>query len=218
VAGYLCQFLGAALTESAKLAVLVNANIILVPILSYLWLHESLNYRKVGGMVVGVVGLFLVTTGGFFLVLVEGELVGNLISLGAGFFWAFYIVISRKVMAKESSEYKPLNLSLTTTVLSFFFLIPLVFLYYTSFSSAIFLLTFPWWELIYLGIICTTIAYSFFYFGMKSVSATNTTYILLLETVVGVFLGIFIGSELFTIFTAIGAALVLTSIIIINVF
>jgi len=175
-----------------------------------------MNYRKVSGMVVGVLGFILVTTGGFFIVLVEGELAGNLISLGAGIFWAFYIVISRKVMAKQDSEYKPLNLSLTTTILSFVFLIPLLFLYYNSFSSAIFLLTFPWWELIYLGIICTTVAYTFFYFGVKTVSATNTTYILLLETVVGVFLGIFFDNDVFTIFAAIGAGLVLVSIIIIN--
>ena len=217
VGGYFFQFLGAALTESAKLALLVNANIILVPILSYLWLHESMNYKKISGMVIGILGLFLVTTGGFFIPLMEGELMGNLISMCGGLCWAVYIVLSRKVLAQKDTEYTPLNLSLTTTVLSFVFLIPLLFIYYTPFTSALSLPSFPWWELVYLGIICTTIAYAFYYIGVKSVSATKTAYILLLETVIGVFLGIFVGAEIFTMFTGIGAGLVFTSIIVINV-
>lgn len=216
IGGYLFQFLAAAYTDSAKLALLVNANIILVPLLSYRWLHETINYRKIGGMIIGVVGLFFVTTGGLFIGLLEGELFGNLISLFGGVSWAFYILLSRKVMAEENTRYKPLNLSLITTFLSFIFLIPLSLVFYIPFTSAVLDATFPWWELTYLGVLCTTIAYWLFYVGIKSVSATNTTYILLLETVLGVFIGIVIGSELFTIFTAIGAGLVFLSIIIIN--
>ncbi len=217
VGGYFFQFLGASLTESAQLALLVNANIILVPILSYIWLNESLNYKRIGGMVVGIIGLLLVTTGGFFITLISGELLGNLISLGAGICWAVYIVLSRKVLSKENSEYKPLNLSLITTFLSFVILIPLLFVYYTPFTNIITNAVFPWWEMIYLGIICTTVAYTLYYFGIKSVSAIKTTYILLIETVLGVFLGIFIGNEVFTIFTVVGAILVFLAIIIINI-
>lgn len=216
VGGYFFQFLGASLTESANLALLVNANIILVPVVSYFWLNESLNYRKIGGIVIGVIGLFFVTTGGFFVTLLEGELIGNLISIGAGICWALYILLSRKVLRPKDSEYAPLNMSLITTVLSFAFLIPLLFVYFTPLTSSLLLPSFPWWEFIYLGIVCTTIAYSFYYLGVKTVSATKTTFILLLETIVGVFLGIYVGLEVFTIFTAIGAGFVLVSIIIIS--
>lgn len=210
--GYIFQFLAASFTESARLALLVNASIILVPILSYLWLHESMNYRKISGILIGVIGLGLVTRASL-----EGELVGNLISLLGGICWALYIVLGRKILAQEDTEYTSLNLSLTTTVLTFVFLIPLLFIYYTPFTTAFTIPSFPWWELVYLGIVCTTIAYSLYYIGLKSVSATKTTYILLLETVLGVFLGIILGAEIFTIFTVIGAALIFASIIIINV-
>ncbi len=216
VGGYFFQFLGAALTESAKLALLVNANIILVPILSYLWLHESMNYRKVGGMMMGVVGLFLVTTGGLFGPIVEGELVGNLISMCGGLCWAVYIVLSRKMLAQQEAEYKPLNLSLVTTFLSFVVLLPLLFIYYGPLTAIVFQPSFPWWELVYLGIICTTLAYIFYSIGIKLVSATNACYLLLAETIVGVFLGIFVGGDLFTVYTIIGTVLVFASIIVIN--
>ncbi len=176
-----------------------------------------MNYRKISGIVIGTVGLFLVTTGGFLITLLEGELFGNLISLCAGICWGVYIVLSRKVLAQKDTKYAPLNLSLTTTILSFLFLIPLLFIYYTPFSSTIYLPSFPWWEFIYLGIVCTTIAYSFYYIGIKSLSATKTAYLLLIETVLGVFLGILLGNEIFTVFTAIGAALVFTAIIVINI-
>ncbi len=216
IAGYLCQFLGALTTGSAKLALLVNTNVIVVPIVSYFVLQESLNNRKLSGIASGIIGLILITSGGFFSSLLEGELIGGIFSMCSGIFWGFYIVLTRKVLSSSNTPFKPLNLSLTTTILSFLFLIPLIPLYFNSLFSIPAISSGIWAELVYLGIICTTVAYTFYCIGLKSMPAVNATFILLLETVVGVFLGIVFRHELFTLFSIIGAVLIIAAMIIIN--
>jgi drug/metabolite transporter (DMT)-like permease len=134
----------------------------------------------------------------------------------SGIFWGFYIVLTRKVLSSSNTPFKPLNLSLTTTILSFLFLIPLIPLYFNSLFSIPAISSGIWAELVYLGIICTTVAYTFYCIGLKSMPAVNATFILLLETVVGVFLGIVFRHELFTLFSIIGAVLIIAAMIIIN--
>ncbi|MHA1649091.1 MAG: DMT family transporter [Candidatus Helarchaeota archaeon] len=216
IGGYFFQFLGATWTISSKIALLINATAIFVPIISYFLLKENFNYKKVVGIFIGVIGLIFLTTGGNFQTLLEGEFLGDLFCLIGGLFWAFYIVLSRKLLHDGKTDYKPLNIALSTTILSFIFLIPLV-PFYSGFLSPTFTFTLQiWLELLYMGTFCTVLAYILYFAGMRSISATSAAFILLLEPTIAVILGIILLSEVFAIFSIIGAFLILGAIIIVN--
>ncbi|HUY00760.1 MAG TPA: DMT family transporter [Candidatus Deferrimicrobium sp.] len=218
--GLFFQFIAATLTVSHKLALLVNCHVIFVPFISYLMLKERLNYKRIIGIIIGIIGLILLVTGGNFQTLLEGELLGDIYCLIAAVFWAFYIVLTRKLFYKNEenskSIYKPLNLSLITTILSFILLLPLIPFYFSTFGITQSFTLNIWLQFLYLGIICSTFAYLLYFYGLKSISATNASFILLVEPTVAIILGILILSEVFLIFSIIGASLIITSIAILS--
>jgi len=107
-------------------------------------------------------------------------------------------------------------LSLVTTILSFLFLLPFVPLFISSFALFSSIIILSWLELIYLGLLTTTIAYTLYYFGLKSISATKSAFILLLEIIIAIFIRIFIRGEIFNIFHILGVVLIIIVIIIVN--
>jgi len=218
IGGYFFQFWGAALTESAKMALLVNSTSILVPIIAYFLIKENLNYKKILGLCLGFSGLVFLTTGGDFQTLFQGEFIGDLLCFAGGVFWALYIVLSRKVLIKKDEGYQPLNLSLITTMFCFLFLFPLIPLYSTSFLLYPSITTDLWLDLIYLGLFANTIAYTLYYIGLKSISASKSAFILLLEVVIASLIGILLRGEIFNTFHIFGAILIIAAIIIINLY
>ncbi|MDD1776679.1 MAG: DMT family transporter [Candidatus Helarchaeota archaeon] len=218
VGGYFFQNLGATITGSAKIALLVNSTSFMVPIISYFILKEIFNYKKGIGLVVGFSGLFFLTTGGDFQTLLQGSIIGDLFCLLGGLCWALYIVFSRKLLIQKDEGYQPLNLSFVTIMLSFLFLFPLIPMYLTSFAQITSITADLWLELTYLGIFTTTIAYTLYYIGLKSISATKSAFILLLEVVFATLIGILLIGEIFNIFHIFGAILIIAAIIIINLY
>jgi len=218
VCGYFFQFWGATLTESAKISLLVSSNSILVPIFAYFLIRENLNYKKLIGLSLGFIGIVFLTTGADFQTLLQGEFIGDLLCLTGGIFWALYIVLSRKVLIEKDVVYQPLNLSLITTMFCFLFLLPLIPFYSTSFFLYPSITTDLWLDLIYLGLFASTIAYTLYYIGLKSISASKSAFILLLQVVIATLIGTLLNGEVFNPFHIIGAILILAAIIIVNLY
>ena len=57
---YLFQFLGIHLTNAPTASVLINTNVIFIAILSGLFLHETLTRKRVTGIVLSFIGVFVI--------------------------------------------------------------------------------------------------------------------------------------------------------------
>ncbi|MHA1266267.1 MAG: DMT family transporter [Candidatus Helarchaeota archaeon] len=220
--GYFFQFLGASFTGSARLALLVNSTAILVPLIAHFMIQEDLTYKRVGGMFLGFGGIFFLTAGGSFENLWSGQFIGDMFALLGGTSWAIYIVLSKKMFLPETYKkfrFTPINLSLTTNIFAFIFMIPLLPIYYHVMIGTIHLISLDiWLQLIYLGLFATTLAYTFYYFGLKEISATRAAFILLLEVIIATFLGLLVRNELFNLFHIGGAILIILAILIISLY
>ena len=77
--GFALQFKGQTLTTAGKAALFVNSSTILVAVASRFVFRERLAPAKVAAIVVGMIGVLLVTTGGVFRLTVGPELTGDLL-------------------------------------------------------------------------------------------------------------------------------------------
>lgn len=196
--GFLLQYLGIDRTTAIKSSLLVNINLIFVMILSHYYLGERATPRKLLSVAGGIVGIFLLVTEGDFDVLHTGTLAGDLIVLMSGFTWAWYIVISRKVMSNGTDifEVNYILMLLTAAVLLPFgigasFEVSRTGLYY----------------ILYVAFFCTTIPFLLWTYGLKTISATTSSVLATGEVVFATLMGAVILGERLNAYGIAGAAI-----------
>jgi len=100
--GFVAQYFALDLTVATKAALITNLSLIFVAPMSYLWLRERFTPVKVGALLAVIPGVLLLTTGGNLGSLRGSEFLGDMLSLLAGLSWAFYIIISKRVLRSFS--------------------------------------------------------------------------------------------------------------------
>ncbi|MHC1604755.1 MAG: DMT family transporter [Candidatus Methanofastidiosia archaeon] len=104
--GFLFQYLGLDLTTAIKTSLLININLIFVMTISHFYLGEVITPRKLFSVAGGVIGIFLLITGGDLTALKSGYLLGDIMVLLAGFSWSVYIVLSRKIISEGADIFE----------------------------------------------------------------------------------------------------------------
>ncbi|MDD5503077.1 MAG: EamA family transporter [Candidatus Thermoplasmatota archaeon] len=192
---YFLQFIAQDYTTPAKAALLVNLNNILVAFLSVWMFGEKLGISKKAAIILGVVGVFLVTTKGDISVLRTGggtELIGDALALVAGIAWAFYIVLMKKYVS--SGERNISQLTACVFVYTAIAILP-AFLISGGLSAVPLISTNGWIAIIYTAIFCTIAAFVLWSYGLRKISATASSVMLLMEIVSAFFLSIALGLE-----------------------
>ena len=213
--GYLFESMGQELTTSGKASLLVTTSIIYVVIFGALWLNEKFSKVKVIGVAMGISGIVFLTIFQDINSLLGGSLIGDLLCAAAGAVWGFYIIISKHYM-KNDDKFNTLSVNFGVTFYSsLMYLIPSFFFmqYIIVFSFNFIYLVY----VIYLGVICTILAYIFYYKGLEEIEATTSNIILLSQIVVAILLGLFFLNENITLFFIIGSALIVGAVILINI-
>lgn len=101
-------------------AVLLSLASIYVLILAYILFKEKITFKKVICMVLAIFGCILMT-GIFEISITDIPLFGIFSSIGAGLFWAFYIIVSKKSVENENH---PLTILFYTIIIITLVLIP----------------------------------------------------------------------------------------------
>jgi drug/metabolite transporter (DMT)-like permease len=212
--GFLGQFVGQTMTNATKTALLVNLNLITVALLSTLFLNERFNKLKGFAIVLSLTGVFLLTTNGNLAQLTTGEFIGDMFALCAGFSWALYIVSNKTIITKMDIDIVPLTACVmitTTTIMLPFTLI------FGGFSPGNFSIDYHGiGYIIYLGVFCNVIPFTLWTYGLKHLSATNSTILLLVEVLVAAILGFLLLQEYLTLIGALGGGFIIIAIFIIN--
>lgn len=179
-----------------------------VTILSYLFLKESLTLTKMIAVLGTIMGCMLIAG------LTAGEskitLLGVLTGLGSGLGYALYTIFGKFALKK----YQPFTITLYTFIVASAALIPATQLW----KKLDVLVNVQ--VLLYgigLGLIPTVLAYFLYTWGLEKTEGSKAAIIATVEPVVATLLGVLLYEERLGFFQIIGALLILSSVIIVNI-
>jgi drug/metabolite transporter (DMT)-like permease len=210
-AGYLLQYVGMPYTTAAKAALFINLSAMWVAIMSPKLLGEHFSMKKVVGVIFGFVGIIFVSTNLDFGSLSQGQVLGDILLIISGLSWAIFMIYNKKlVMTSNSDTFQSMTWILLFT---FFSIIPFTILAGPGFFS---LSPVAWLGIFWTAIVCWVIPYYLWLEGLKYLSSSVASMLLLSEIVMAVILSIFVLKEPITIFSTIGALSIVIAIALVS--
>jgi drug/metabolite transporter (DMT)-like permease len=207
--GLLLQNVGLTYTTASNTVLLVDINVVIVAVLAALILKEHLNRRTVIGLVLGMAGVALIATKGDISSLGGGSLIGDMLVFAAGVAWALYIVFTTKELRKG---YQLVHFTSAMILLTAVFAVPIGLFMAEDLSVGVGGVSLA----LYTGIFCTTVAFMLYNVGLRSLGATTTSIILLVEMVFGLLFSFVLLGERPDLVTVMGGSLILLAIAVIS--
>jgi drug/metabolite transporter (DMT)-like permease len=204
--GFMAQYVGLNYTTASKTALLVDINVVAVAFISYFVFRERISRKQTAGIFLGMLGVVCLTAEGG-LSLNGSEFLGDMLVFLAGWGWAFFIVLNKKML----SEHNAIEISSAAITTSTVWLaLPVAWLYmngadFTMEAEA-------WVAIVYLGVFCTSVAMLLWAKGLEWVSATSSATIMLLEVITALAISMSLLGEALSLFSIIGAGFVLVAI------
>lgn len=204
------QYWGMQRTTSTNAALLVTINVVIVALLSVLVLKERLGAKLLLAVTLGCIGVVLVTGGNDILrsgvgaILKSGTLLGDLLCMGAGVIWAVCIILYKKALASKAFPLSPETLAGGATITTLPPILAVSIFY--SWRGATDLLVMALAG--YLALFCTIVAFLLWLKGLRTMSVTATSVIVLLELLFAALLGALILGERLSSVSSLGAALI----------
>jgi drug/metabolite transporter (DMT)-like permease len=208
-AGFVLQYVGISYTTATRTALIVNSNVAFTALLGWVMLHEPIGFGGFVALPLALLGVFLLTTGGDLSTLAGGQAFGDLLVLMSGLVWSVFLVLNKEMVLEEDSSVSQMAawVMLVTTIS-----IAPVALVFGKVSNVA-LSWEAWAAIAYTAVICTVIPYLLFTKAQRSVSATLSALVLLIEVIVAIVSSALILGEQFAIGSGLGAVLVCVSIL-----
>ena len=211
-AGYLLQYAAMGYTSVAKAALFINLSAMWVAILSPILLSESFSRKKIIGVLFGLAGIVFVSTNLDFSTLGEGQLIADLMLIVSGVAWALFMIYNKKlIMHSTSATFQWMTWVLLFTL---FTIAPFAGLAGQGFFA---LSGWAWAAIVYTAIVCWVIPYYLWLEGLKHLSASTSTILLLSEIVVAVVASVLVLKEPVTVFSTVGALLIIIAIALVSI-
>ena len=210
--GYLLQYVAMNYTSAAKAALFINLSAMWVALLSPKLLGESFSKKKVVGVLFGLLGIVFVSTNLDFSTLGQGQLIADFMLICSGIVWAVFMIYNKKfVMRSTSATFQSMTWVLVLTLVT---IVPFTVLAGSQFFE---LTISAWLAIFWTAIICWVLPYYLWLEGLKHLSASTSTVLLLSEIVVAVILSIVTLREPVTLFSTIGAFFIVVAIALVSV-
>ncbi|HRR55030.1 MAG TPA: EamA family transporter, partial [Candidatus Methanomethylicus sp.] len=178
--GFVMEIFGLNFTTATNASLLVNVNVVFMAIFSALLLGERIRPRAKVGIVIGLVGVFLITTGGDITTIFGGTVMGDMIIFAGGVVWAYSMIYNKKAATQLRMTAMEVTESMTLTSA----LTVLPFLAFSSFSFSPTPIALA--SVAYTAVFCTIVAFFLFYRSLRVLTVVNTGVIMLLEIVVAI--------------------------------
>ncbi len=211
-AGYLLQYAFMSYTTAAKAALFINLSAIWVAILSPKLLGESFSSKKILGVAFGLIGIVFVSTNLDFVAMSGGQSLADLALIISGVAWAIFMIYNKKLISTSTSA--TFQSMTWVLVFTFFSIAPFAFFSGPRFFA---LSGSAWLAIFWTAIVCWVIPYYLWLEGLKHLSASTSTVLLLSEIVMAVILSIVVLKEPVTVFSSIGAFLIVIAIALVSV-
>jgi drug/metabolite transporter (DMT)-like permease len=207
---YISQYVGMNYASAAEAALFVNLSAVWVALLSPKLQGETLGKRKILGVLVALTGVIFVTTNLNFSMLNRGQLIGDMLLITSGVVWAFFIIYNKNLVMTSNGVLQSLTWILPLTLLP---MLPFVF------SSAEQIPALPvqaWLAIVYTAVVCWIIPYYLWLEGLKNISASTSTILLLSEILIATAVSFFLLNEILTVVMVFGALFIMIAIIIVS--
>jgi drug/metabolite transporter (DMT)-like permease len=211
-AGYLLQYAAMGYTSVAKAALFINLSAIWVAILSPRLLSESFSRKKIVGVLFGLAGIVFVSTNLDFSTLAEGQIIADLMLIVSGVAWALFMIYNKKLISHSTSA--TFNWMTWVLVFTLFTIAPFSVLAGQGFFA---LSGWAWAAIVYTAIVCWVIPYYLWLEGLKYLSASTSTILLLSEIVVAVVASVIVLKEPVTVFSTVGALFIIIAIALVSI-
>ncbi|NWQ39611.1 DMT family transporter [Bacillus sp. EB106-08-02-XG196] len=196
------QTVGLQYTTPSKNAFLTAVNVVIVPFIAFVMYKRKIDMYELVGAILAMVGVGILS-----LKLSADINIGDLLTLGCAFGFAFHIFYTAKYV-KDSD---PVSLTLIQMVTAA--IIGSIVVVFKGETSVV-METEGLFSLLYLGIFSTTIAYLLQTVAQKMITETKAAIILSTESFWGMVFSVAILDEVMTIKMVLGAILILCAIII----
>lgn len=203
-----CYFTAIEEVSLSIAVILLYTGPVFVVILSRIFFQEPMTNRKVGAMLLTLLGCALVIK----LIPLSDQRIswfGILVGLGSGFGYALYSIFGKHALKK----YKALTVITYTFVFASAALLPVsgVTIEAGQLASAR-----VWMLIIGLGFFPTTLAYMLYTTGLSMIESGRASITATIEPVVATLLGVFIFNELLTVYQILGMLSVLAAVVLIQ--
>ncbi len=204
---------GLVVTAATSVAWLVALTPVFTAILAWIFLSESFGATKTLGLFVAFVGAILVITKGAFTsdVLKLPSTTGDFLALASSLNWAIFTIASKPVLKRLH----PTLMITYVMVLGWLLLLPF-------FASAqgwneIGRLSIEGWLAVgFLGVLCSGLAYIFWYDALARLEASQTAAFIYIEPLVTVVVAAIVLGEFFTPIAFIGGLTILIGVYLVN--
>ena len=207
-------FYGIRFSSSSASSILVNTQPIFATLLTPLLSREEFSLRRMAGSLVGILGLFLVVSGGDLSALSfrNSAFLGNMLNILASLsLTLFYIFIGTYVR-----RYGSVLSSFITMLAGAVFLLPLALLTGSGVRQVLALGPVDWGLILYLGTVATAAVYLVFNKAVAELGVVRSVSMKFLIPVFGILLSILFLGESVEPLTWVGIGIVLSSILIIQ--
>jgi len=211
VAGFsLAFFYGVNLSTSSNGSVLVNTQPIFAAFLAPLLIDERFSVRSIAGTALGIIGIFLVVTGGRWnaLSFERGVLLGNVILLGASLSLTLYSILLKRYISKYGGVI-PTFVTMASGTIALCIVVLSVQGYLVDIGS---LTGFEILFLLYIGFFCTAYFFLVFNRALQEIGVVKSIGFKLLIPIFGVVLSMIILGERPSAVSYIGMAVVILSL------
>ena len=179
-----------------------------VVILSRIFFGEPITSRKIGALALTLLGCVLVIK--VFPVTADRiSWYGIIVGLGSGFGYALYSIFGKHALKK----YHPLTVIVYTFVFASIVMLPVsgITISMTDLQSS-----HVWITILGLGFLPTALAYYLYTMGLSMIESGRASIAATIEPLVATLLGVFVFSEVLTVFQVVGMLLVLAAVVLIQ--
>ena len=207
------QSTGLLTAQATTTAWIVATTPVFMALLGLIVLKEKLALYQVTGIFLATLGVLLVVTKGNLPALVTGKFgtIGDFLVLISAINWAIFSTLSRSVLQKHPAS------RMMFFVMSFGWLFTSVLFFSTSGIRQISSIPLDGWvAILFLGILCSGIAYIFWYDALKDLPVAKTGAFLYLEPIITVIVASIILREALLLASAIGGITILIGVGLVN--
>ena len=200
--------IGVSLTTASSAALIVACYPAITTLLELIIYKTRPSAIKVLGIFIAIVGVFILT---FTNSEVDNsgdtnQLAGNLILIATGFVWTFYNLITQKVVNK----YPAITVSFYQTIAGTLLFLPLALIERNDWVLPTMI---SFLALIYLGVLCSVIAFMFYNFGLRKIPPSTSVTLMNLVPIFGVIFSMLILHEAVTLQQLAGGIIVIAGVL-----
>jgi drug/metabolite transporter (DMT)-like permease len=207
------QSTGLVTAQASTTAWIVATIPVFMALLGWLALKEKLSWVQIGGILLSAFGVLLVITRGNLVQLTTGKFgtVGDFLILISAPNWAVFSVLSRRGLKKY-----PATLMMFYVMAFGWFFSSILFFAQGGLTQIGIIPWDGWTGIAFLGIVCSGLAYIFWYDALQALLVAQTGAFLYLEPVSTVIVAALILGEQLYLFTMIGGVLILAGVWLVN--